>query len=115
MLALAQHQVYRETRAAELPNFNGAVTAVDANEGSRIGAGSLTASRVLEHAGAGVILSQLITDFGRTMNLVSSAKLQEKAQNANALATTEDIVLATDQAFYNALRPRLCSKLRNKP
>ena len=36
---------YRETRAAELPNFNGAITAVDANEGSRIGAGSLTASR----------------------------------------------------------------------
>lgn len=103
LLALAQHQIYREARAAELPNFNGAITAVDANEGSRIGAGALTASRLLEHAGAGVTLSQLITDFGRTMNLTSSAKLQEKAQNANALATTEDIVLATDQAFYNAL------------
>jgi len=52
-LALAQHQVYRETRAAELPNFNGAITAVDANEGSRIGAGALNAPRLLEHAGAG--------------------------------------------------------------
>ena len=104
LLALAQHQAYRGTRAAELPNFNGAITAVEANEGSRIGAGSLTASRLLEHAGAGVTLSQLVTDFGRTYNLVASAKLQEKAQNANALATTEDIVLATDQAFYNALQ-----------
>jgi len=111
LLALAQHQVYRETRAAELPNFNGAITAVDANEGSRIGAGSLTASRLLEHAGAGVTLSQLITDFGRTMNLVSSSKLQERAQNANALATTEDIVLATDQAFYNALQSRALLKV----
>jgi outer membrane protein len=104
LLALAQHQMSRESRAAELPNFNGAITAVYANEGSRIGAGSLTASRLLEHAGAGVTLSQLITDFGRTYNLVASAKLQEKAQNANALATNEDIVLATDQAFYNALQ-----------
>ena len=111
LLGLAQHQIYRETRAAELPNFNGAVTAVDGNEGSRIGAGSLTASRLLEHAGAGVTLSQLITDFGRTMNLVSSAKLQEKAQNANALATTEDIVLATDQAFYNALQAQALLKV----
>ena len=111
LLALAQHQVYRETRAAELPNFSGAVTAVDANEGSRIGAGALTASRVLEHAGTGVTLSQLITDFGRTMNLVSSAKLQEKAQNANAIATTEDIVLATDQAFYNALEAQALLKV----
>ena len=111
LLALAQHQIYRETRAAELPNFNGAITAVDANEGSRIGAGSLTASRVLEHAGAGVTLSQLITDFGRTANLVASSKLRDKAQNANGLATTEDIVLATDQAFYNVLQAQALLKV----
>jgi outer membrane protein len=111
LLALAQHQVYRETRAAELPTFNGAVTAVDSNEGSRIGAGSLTASRLLEHAGTGVTMSQLITDFGRTANLVSSSKLTEKAQNANALATEEDIVLATDQAFYNALQAQALLKV----
>ena len=111
LLALAQHQVYREARAAELPDFNGAITAVDGNEGSRIGAGSLTASRLLEHAGAGVTLSQLITDFGRTLNLVASSKLMDKAQNASALATTEDIVLATDQAFYNALQAQALLKV----
>ncbi len=111
LLGLAQHQIYRETRAAELPNLNGAITAVDANEGSRIGAGSLTASRLLEHAGAGVTLSQLITDFGRTINLVSSSKLLEKAQNANAMATAEDVVLATDQAFYNALQAQALLKV----
>jgi outer membrane protein len=111
LLGLAQHQIYRETRATELPNLNGAVTAVNANEGSRIGAGSLTASRLLEHAGAGVTFSQLITDFGRTINLVSSSRLLEKAQNANALATAEDIVLATDQAFYNALEAQALLKV----
>ena len=111
LLALAQHQVYRETRAAALPSLNGAITAVDANEGSRIGAGSLTASRLFEHAGAGVSLSQLITDFGRTANLISFSKLQEKAKNANALANTEDIVLATDQAFYNALQAQALLKV----
>lgn len=111
LLTLAQHQVYRETRAAALPNLNGALTAVDANEGSRIGAGSLTASRLFEHAGAGVTLSQLITDFGRTANLISFSKLQEKAQNASALATTEDIVLATDQAFYSALQAQALLKV----
>ena len=111
LVALAQHQIYRESRAALLPNFSGSITAVDANEGSRIGAGSLTASRLLEHAGAGVTLSQLLTDFGRTTNLVSSAKLEEKAQNANALATAEDIVLATDQAFYNALQAQALLKV----
>jgi len=111
LLALAEHQVYRETRSSELPTFSGAITAVDANEGSRIGAGGLNAPRVLEHAGAGVTLSQLITDFGRTINLVSSAKLREKAENANALANTEDIVLATDQAYYNALQAQALLKV----
>jgi outer membrane protein len=111
LLALAQHQVYRESRSTELPTLSGAITAVDANEGSRIGAGALTASLLLKHAGAGVMLSQLLTDFGRTMNLVSSSKLLEKAQNANALATNEDIVLATDQAFYNALQAQALLKV----
>ncbi len=45
------------------------------------------------------------------MNLVSYSKLLEKAQNANALATTEDIVLATDQAFYNALQAQALLKV----
>jgi len=111
LLALAEHQVYRETRSSVLPNLNGLITAVDANEGSRIGAGALNAPRLLEHAGAGVALSQLLTDFGRTVNLVSSAKLREKAENANALATTEDIVLATDQAFFNALQAQALLKV----
>jgi outer membrane protein len=111
LLALAQHQIYRETRAAELPNFTGAITAVDANEGSRIGAGALTASRLLEHAGAGFTLSQLLTDFGRTTNLVAASKLTEKAQKANGLATDEDIILATDQAFYNALQAQALLKV----
>lgn len=111
LLALAQHQAYRETRSSEFPDFRGMITAVDANEGSLIGAGALNAPRLLEHAGAGVALSQLITDFGRTVNLVSSAKLREKAEKANALATTEDIVLATDQAFFNALQAQALLKV----
>ena len=104
LLALAQHQVVRETRAAELPTGIASITAEKAEYASRISAGSLTASRLFEHAGAGGGFTQLITDFGRTGNLVASSKLQEKAQNANALASTEDIVLAADQAFFNALQ-----------
>ncbi|HEY2473088.1 MAG TPA: TolC family protein [Terracidiphilus sp.] len=104
LLALAQHQVSRETRSAELPTGNAALTAVEAEEGSRISAGSLTASRLFEHAGVGGGFSQLLTDFGRTRNLVASSVLLEKAQKANAIATQYDIQLATDQAFYNALQ-----------
>jgi outer membrane protein len=111
LLARAQHQVVREARSAELPTITGSMTAEDAEDASRISSGSLTASRLFEHAGAGAGVTQLITDFGRTRNLVASSKLQEKAQNADALATTEDIVLATDQAFYNALQAQALLKV----
>lgn len=104
LLALAQHQVVRQTRSAEMPTAVVSVTAMDAALATRISSGSLTASRLFTHAGAGANVSQLITDFGRTSNLVAYSKLQEKAQNASALATTEDIIIATDQAFYNALQ-----------
>ena len=63
----------------------------------------LTASRLLNHVGAGVEFSQLITDFGRTHNLVASSSLEAKAAEQNAEATREDIVFAADLAFYNAL------------
>jgi outer membrane protein len=104
LLALAQHQVVRQARSGELPTLTGSVTAQDANDGSRVSSGSLSASRLFTRAGGGINFTQLITDFGRTTNLVASTKLEERAQQANELATREDIVLITDQAFYNALQ-----------
>lgn len=103
LIALAQRQVVRETRAGELPSLYGEATGVGALEASRLSAGSLNASRMLNHLGAGVQLSQLITDFGRTPNLVATSSLQAKAAAMNAEATREDIVLAADLAFYTAL------------
>src|SRR5579863_3730845 len=103
LLALAQKQVVRETRSALLPKLNGNLTGVDAEEASRISAGTLDASRLLYHVGAGVDLNQLITDFGRTGNLVASSSFQANASQQQSQATREDIVLAADLAFYNAL------------
>jgi outer membrane protein len=103
LLALAARQVTRETRSGELPQISAAITADKAEDGSRIGAGALTDSRLYTHAGTGGSLSQLITDFGHTRDLVATNKLQQKAQDQTALATEQDVLLATDQAFYRLL------------
>jgi outer membrane protein len=103
LLALAQHQVYREARANLMPDLSGNLTGVDAVDSSRISSGTLTSSQLLQHAGLGVEINQLITDFGRTQNLIAASKLQERAEQANAEATREQILLATDFAFYNVL------------
>lgn len=100
LIARVQHQVVRERRADQLPNLSGSISTVEANDGSRISSGSLAASRLLNDSGVGLQLTQLITDFGRTSNLVASAKLQEKARLFDAAASREDIVLVTDQVFF---------------
>lgn len=106
LMARAQRQVVRETRSGELPSLNGNATGVAAEQASRIGSGELSASQLLNHMGAGAQLSRLITDFGRTPNLVASSTLQAKAAEQDALATQADIVLATDLAFYSALEAK---------
>ena len=114
LIAKVQHQAVRERRADELPNLNGSASAVEANDGSRLSSGSLTASRLLNHSGAGVSFSQLITDFGHTSNLVASAKLFEKARLADAEASREDIVLATDQVFFQVVEAQESLKVASE-
>lgn len=111
LLARVQHEAVRERRADELPNLNGTVTGEAANEGSRLSTGSLASSRLLNHFGAGLELTQLITDFGRTPNLVATAKLQEKARIADAEASREDIVLTVDQVFYDVIEAQETMKV----
>lgn len=104
--ALQAQQYVREQRSALLPTAYLSVTGVDSEAGSRLAAGLLNSPVLFPRAAAGATVNQLVTDFGRTTNLVSSSQFQAKAEDKNAAATTADITLAVDQAFYNALETR---------
>ena len=104
--ALVARQYVREARSALLPNAYLSVTAVDANPGSRLAAGGLNNSILFSRAAAGAAASQLITDFGRSTNLLSSTDYLAKAEDQNSAATTAQIILAVDQAFYNMLETK---------
>ena len=71
LLYLASKQVTRQQQAAYYPTIYGSLTAVEPKEGSRIAAGNLNNPIVYERAAGGLTLSQMITDFGRTNNLVA--------------------------------------------
>jgi outer membrane protein len=103
LLSLAAGQVTRQTRSGDLPLIYGAVTAEKAEDGSRIGSGALTDSRLYTHAGTGGTVTQLITDFGHTRDLIATNKLQQKAQDRSTVATEQDVLMTTDEAFYRLL------------
>jgi len=104
--ALEAQQYVRETRSALLPTAYLSLTGVDSEAGSRIAAGALNNPVIFPRAAAGATVSQLVTDFGRTANLLSSSQFQAKAEDRNAAATTADITLAVDRAFYSVLEAR---------
>jgi outer membrane protein len=111
LIALAQAQVTREVRSGELPTATGSLTAVGAHENSRITAGFLNNPSIYDRAAGGLTVSQLITDFGRTHNLVRSAQSNAKAQLENERATELDITLTVDQSFYQALTSQAVLKV----
>ncbi|HET9994895.1 MAG TPA: TolC family protein [Candidatus Acidoferrum sp.] len=104
--ALLAHQYVREARSALLPTASVNVTAVDANPGSRIAAGGLNNPVLFPRAAAGATVGQLITDFGRSTNLLASSEYQAKAEDQNSAATTAQIILVVDQVFYNVLETK---------
>ena len=102
--ALAYHQVTREVRSSLWPTAYANLTGVDAQANSRITAGALNNPIIYQRAAAGATVSQLITDFGHTTNLVASARLHAQAEDQNAAATKEQILMAVHQSFYSALQ-----------
>jgi outer membrane protein len=84
---------------------------VGAHENSRITAGALQNPSIYDRAAAGLTVGQLITDFGRTHNLVLSAQSTARAQLEGERATELDITLTVDQAFYQALTAQAVLKV----
>jgi outer membrane protein len=103
--ASAANQIVRETRSAYFPFLTGAVTGLSSSDpNARIGAGAVSASRLIGRFGQGVLASQLVTDLGRTPSLVASSKLQAQASAQNVDATREQVLLAVNAAFFGVLR-----------
>jgi outer membrane protein len=103
-LASAAEAEVREVRAAYYPTANGSVTGAEAIDTNRIGAGVLNAPRVFPKFAQGAQLNQLITDFGRTYQLVKSANLHARAQEENVITSRADVLLQVDRTYYGVLR-----------
>jgi outer membrane protein len=113
----AQHEVNYssqlivENRSAYYPTVTGDLTGSQGNNLARIGAGDLTASRLFDRFGQGAIVRQLITDSGRTSNLVAGSRLQSQAAAQNAQATRYDVLLQVNRSYFDVLRAQQVVKV----
>jgi outer membrane protein len=104
LVAAASSQVPVEYRSAYFPALLASATGVFADNGTRLAAGGLNNPVVYSRFAAGIAVNQMVTDFGRTGNLVDMAKLRADAQNQVTEQTRADILLATGQAYFGVLR-----------
>lgn len=102
--ALASKQAVREARSDYFPTVSADITASAADKGSRLAAGYLSNSRLLNRFAQGVSVDQIITDSGRTKNLVASSRLNALAAQADTRTTREDVLAGVDQAYFEVLR-----------
>jgi outer membrane protein len=102
--ALAATETVREARSAYFPTAFGSFTGAGAMDGTRIAAGGLNNPTILDRFAAGVAVSQLITDFGRTGQLVQSSTLIADSRAKDVDARRADVLLQVDRAYFNALR-----------
>jgi outer membrane protein len=98
-------------RAAYYPGVTADITGSQGNDLARIGAGDLPSSRLFDREAEGVEVQQLITDFGRTRSLVSSARFQAQAAVQNSQATRYTVLLDVNRAYFDVLRAQAAVKV----
>jgi len=98
-------------RSAYYPIVYGDLTGSQGNNLARIGAGDLAASRLFDRVGMGVVARQLITDSGRTPNLVASSRLQAQATGQDFQSVRYQVLLAVNRAYFDVLHAQAVVKV----
>jgi outer membrane protein len=99
-LASAAAAQVAEARSSYYPQAYGSLTGVEAEHNSRVAAGVLNNPVIYDRFADGATVNQLVTDFGRTYELVKSSNLHAKAQQENISATRADVLLRLNQAYF---------------
>jgi outer membrane protein len=109
-VGFANQQVV-EARSPYYPTVDADITGSTANRGGRIGAGYLTDSRIFNRFGQGFTLSQLITDLGRTPNLVASLRSSAQTAGQTYQSTRYNVLLQVNRDYYDALHAQALVKV----
>jgi len=111
LTADAVRQEIREARSAFFPQVYGESTSVyapydkESSSATRLAAlGGLNNPTVYSRQSDGVVLNQLITDFGHTYDLTESAKFRANAASDRVVVARAIIVLAVDRTYFDVLR-----------
>lgn len=102
--ALIGDEVTTEVKSGLFPTITANATAAGALTDSRLAAGALNNPIIFNRLAAGVSVSQLISDFGRTASLVQGSRLRSQSQQESVQAIQALLTLAVHRAYFGTLR-----------
>jgi outer membrane protein len=100
-------------RSFYLPQVNANMVGAFAGAGSRIAVMSsgLTDPTVLERGSGGVAISQLVTDFGRTIAQIDASRAAQESGRQHIALSRARVVLAVTIAYFEALRAEALTEI----
>ncbi len=102
----AAQEAINIARSAYAPQVLGSAVSAVAPPGTRAAAyiGGLSNPTILQRTSAGVLVSQYVTDFGRTAAIVRTYEQAEKAESERGQLTQLTVLLNATQAYFEVLR-----------
>jgi outer membrane protein len=112
----AAQQVIREVRSGLFPQVIGDVAAVGTSGTNiRIGAsGGLNNPTILNRQSNGINITQLIFDFGRTMNLTAAAKFRALSEAQREELVKAQVLLQVDRSYFDVLKAHALLRVANE-
>jgi outer membrane protein len=112
LTADAVRQQIREACSTFFPQIYGESNSVYAPPNTRLSALSgLNNPTIYSRQSDGVVINQLITDFGHTYDLTEAAKFRAEAASDRANVARAVILLAVDQAYFGLLRAQAIQRV----
>jgi outer membrane protein len=90
----------QESRSAYFPQLAGNLTAVQTTGDTAVAAGAITTSSTSTRVAGGFTLTQLVTDFGRTRELVRSSQLTAQAATQQTEDVRQQTLRDVDEAYF---------------
>ena len=98
--AQAMGKRVQESKSGYFPQLTGNLTAVKANGDTAVAAGAITTSSISTRVAGGFTLTQLVTDFGRTSELVRSSRFTAQASSQHAEDVRLQVLRDVDEAYF---------------
>jgi outer membrane protein len=98
--AQAVEKQVQQSRSAYFPQLTGNLTAVKSNGDTAVAAGAVTTSSISTRVAGGFTLTQLVTDFGRTRELVRSSEFTAQAAGQHTEDVKQQILRDVDEAYF---------------